>query len=123
MENLGQDADFRGGNFGAGLKQRSNLRQDEWRAGQLVERWIGIDARSELVAFRAKAGCEVSCPLSTPKTQQPQPQCTRQQRHQVMRAGCDYDARTRKVTFELPECAVRLCGVRLRNFIPAVQQQ
>jgi hypothetical protein len=41
----------------------------------------------------------------------------------VVRAGCDDDARARKIPLELPECIVRLCGIRLRNFIPAVQQQ
>ena len=40
-----------------------------------------------------------------------------------MRAGCDDDARARKIAFELPECVVCLRGIRLRNFVPAVQQQ
>ena len=122
-ENLGEDADFRGGNFGARFKQRSDFREDERRASQLVERRVGIDADAELGAFRAKAGCQISCPLHAPKAQQPQPQCTGQRRRQVVRAGCDDDARTRKIPFELAECVVRLRGIRLRNFIPAVQQQ
>ena len=54
-ENLGEDTDFRRGNFGARFKQRSDFREDKRRASQLVERRVGIDAGAELGAFRARS--------------------------------------------------------------------
>ena len=67
---LGEDADFRGGDFGAGLEQRGNFRQDERSPCQLFERRIPIDARAEFGGFRAKASFQVICPLLAAKAQQ-----------------------------------------------------
>ncbi len=92
-------------------------------AGNIGGELARLVANAELGAFRAKAGCKVSCPLHASKAQQPQPQCTGQRRRQVVRAGCDDDARARKLPFEFSECVVSLGGIRLRDFIPAVQQQ
>ena len=46
-KSLGEDVNLRGGDFGAGFKQRSDFREDERRASQLIERRVGIDVGAE----------------------------------------------------------------------------
>ncbi|MNR14351.1 hypothetical protein D3C85_1308230 [compost metagenome] len=79
--------------------------------------------RTELGALRAKPGSQVSCPLLASEAQQPQTRCAGQRRGQVMRSGCDDDARTREIPLDFSECIVRKLGLRVRDFIPAVQQE